>query len=151
MNKLTLLTIAIIVLIAAFLIIRANFSSNTQLEMADVSKSMINNEQMKSYSFLSGMRSDSYFPPFLVDKCEKILVELCITIEHEQPQNLKQLYRLTHNATNRINSLENEFYENDSEIETTARESIAMDFGAISKAYSFDDADIETLIATRSW
>ncbi|MBS2101057.1 DUF5713 family protein [Carboxylicivirga linearis] len=151
MNNFTLLTAAIILLVAAFLIIRKNKHCQIQFEMADVSKSMIQNEQMKNYSFLSGMRADSYFPSFLVDKCENILIELCIKIENERPQDLKQLYKLTHNATNKINSLEDEFFENDSEIETAAREIIAMDFEVIAKAYSFENADIETLIATRNW
>jgi len=147
----TLLSTAIIILVGAFLIIRANKGSNTQFEVADVSKNMIKNEQMKDYLFLSGMRSDTYFPSFLVDKCENVLVELCIRIENENPQNLKQLYKLTHDATNKINNLEDEFFENDSEIETVAREIIAMDFEVIAKAYSFENADNETLIATRNW
>jgi hypothetical protein len=151
MNNFKLLTAAIILLVAAFLIIRANKRGKTQFEIADVSKGMIKNEQMKNYSFLSGMRADSYFPSFLVDKCENILVELCIRIENESPQNLKQLYKLTHHATNKINGLEDEFFENGSEIETAAREIIAMDFEVIAKAYSFENADIETLIATRNW
>ena len=146
-----LLANVILLLIAAFLIIRANKRDKTKFEMTNVSKSMIQNKQMKNYGFLSGMRADSYFPSFLVDKCENILVELCIRIENEQPKNLKQLYKLTHNATNKINSLEDEFFENESEIETVAREVIAMDFEIIAKAYSFENADIETLIATRNW
>ncbi|NMF35154.1 hypothetical protein HHH56_10020 [Flammeovirga yaeyamensis] len=112
---------------------------------------MIKNEKMKNYNFLVDMRSDSYFPPFLVDKCEKILIELCLNIEKENPQNPKDLYKLTHLATNKINSLEDEFFENESEIETAARESFALDFGEIAKAYSFTDADIEELIGTRTW
>ncbi|GAB7087019.1 DUF5713 family protein [Marinifilum fragile] len=41
------------------------------------------------------------------------------------------------------------FCENDSEIETTAREIIAMDFYFIAQAYPFSKADIEELIARR--
>jgi len=46
--------------------------------------------------------------------------------------------------------LQEEFYENDSEIETAARECIAMDFEFIAKSYGFE-ADSEELIATRDW
>ncbi|TAJ14080.1 hypothetical protein DMA11_06845 [Marinilabiliaceae bacterium JC017] len=119
--------------------------------MAAISKDSIKNEQLKSYKFLDGMRNDSYFPSFLVDKCENILIELCIDIEHQQPKNLKELYKLTHAATRKFNSLEDEFLENGSEIETAARESIGMDFDYIAKAYSFDNGDVEKLIAPRNW
>ncbi|QWG10807.1 hypothetical protein EO216_23240 [Flammeovirga kamogawensis] len=112
---------------------------------------MIKNEKMKNYNFLVDMRSDSYFPSFLVDKCENVLIELCLNIEKEKPQNLKHLYKLTHYATDKINSLEDEFFENGSEIETAARETFAMDFGEIAKAYSFEEANIEDLISTRTW
>ncbi|MPN01681.1 hypothetical protein SDC9_148892 [bioreactor metagenome] len=36
-------------------------------------------------------------------------------------------------------------------METAARECIAADFEAIAKAYGFEDADVEELIALREW
>jgi hypothetical protein len=60
------------------------------------------------------------------------------------------LYALTHAATEEFNALAEEFEENDSELETAAREAIAEDFEWIAKAYGFD-ADIEELIAPRDW
>ena len=75
---------------------------------------------------------------------------LCGEIESEKPDDLDQLYVLTHRATNRFNDLQEEFAENGSELETAAREAIAMDFDFIAKAYGFD-ADVEELIATRDW
>jgi len=110
----------------------------------------IKNEALKEYSFLKDMYRDSYFPDFLVDKGKQILVELCIQIEKENPKTLEDLYKLTHAATDKFNDLENEFGENESEIETAARESIAEDFGFIAKAYNYE-ADVEELIATRDW
>jgi Family of unknown function (DUF5713) len=110
----------------------------------------LKNEEVKSYSFLEEMYEDDYFPSFLVDKGKNILIDLCFEIETQQPKNLGDLYKLTHLATNKFNDLENEFFENDSEIETAARECIAMDFGFIADAYKFD-ADVEELIATRDW
>lgn len=99
---------------------------------------------------LACMYSDSYFPKVLVDKCKNILLELCDNIETQNPQNHKELYTLTQAATIKINNLQDEFYEYDSEIETGARECLGADFDFIAKAYGFN-ADIEELIATRDW
>jgi hypothetical protein len=110
----------------------------------------LQNKLLQSYSFLENMYDDIHCPNFLVDKGKKILVNLCFEIEKKQPKNLDELYKLTHRATDKFNDLEQEFSENDSEIETTARECIALDFEFIAKAYDFE-ADIEELIATREW
>jgi|TARA_B110000116_G_C16354526_1_gene366941 hypothetical protein len=110
----------------------------------------LKNEKIIEYSFLKEMYEDQYFPNKLVDKGKNILINLCIKIETENPKNLEELYILSHKATDEFNDLQEEFYENDSEIETAARECIAMDFEFISKSYGFD-ADTEELIATRDW
>ena len=85
----------------------------------------------------------------LVKKGEDILVALCGEIERRKPSTLEELYALTHAATNQFNDLQGEFADQDSEIETGAREAIAKDFEQIAKAYGFVDADTEELIATR--
>jgi hypothetical protein len=110
----------------------------------------IENVEMINYHFLEEMYADDYFPNFIVDKGREILVNLCEAIELEKPKSLNELYKLTHAATEKFNSLADEFYENDSEIETAARECIGADFGNISKSYGFE-ADGEELIATRDW
>jgi hypothetical protein len=110
----------------------------------------IKNEKLIAYHFLEEMSQDSYFPKKLVNKGKAILIELCLQIEQEKPQNLEALYKLTHAATDKFNALSEEFDENDSEIETAARECIAMDFEFIAKAFNFE-ADVEELIATRDW
>ena len=109
------------------------------------------NENIKDYSFLKDMYHDAYFPDFLVDKGKNILLELCSQIESQKPENLDTLYKLTHAATDKFNELDEEFCKNDSEIETVARDCIGIDFDFIAKAYSFDEADVEELIATRDW
>lgn len=111
----------------------------------------IKNEKLKAYKFLKCMYSDSYFPKFLVDKGKAILIELCLQIEKTQPKNLAELYKLTHTSTKKFNALQDEFYKNNSEIETAARECIALDFEFIAKEYGFDKADVEELIAPREW
>jgi hypothetical protein len=119
--------------------------------MVDGDETMtISNQALSGYPFLKDMASDGYFPGFLVDKGKAILVGLCERIEREKPADLKALYALTHAATEAFNELAKEFEDNDSEIETAARESIAMDFAFIAKAYGFD-ADVEELIAPRDW
>lgn len=111
----------------------------------------IKNEKLKAYKFLGCMYSDSYFPKFLVDKGKVILIELCLQIEKTQPKSLQELYKLTHASTKKFNALQDEFDKHNSEIETAARECIALDFEFIAKAYGFDKADIEELIAPREW
>lgn len=111
----------------------------------------LTNEQTKKYPFLKDMYEDAYYPNNLVDKGKDILIDLCFQIEQKQPKNLEELYVLTHSATDKFNDLQEEFDENDSEIETVARECIGADFEFIATAYGFQDADIEELIATRDW
>lgn len=110
----------------------------------------LENEKIKQYDFLADMYADAYFPNFLVDKLKEVLLELCEKIEAEQPENLEDLYELTHAATELINELQEDFYEQDSEIETVARDAIGMDFEFIANSYNFD-ADVEMLIAPRDW
>jgi hypothetical protein len=110
----------------------------------------IANEKMRSYPFLAEMYEDDYFPKNLVDKGRLILVRLCERIESEKPQTLEALYQLTHAATEEFNELAGEFEEQESEIETVARDAIGVDFEAIAEAYGFE-ADVEELIAPRDW
>jgi len=111
---------------------------------------MIKNKMIAPESFLKEMYSDSYFPDFLVDKCKNILVRMCETIELHDPENLEELYSITHASTEEVNKLEEEFEENDSEIETAARDCLGTEFYNIAIAYGFE-ADMEELIATRDW
>jgi hypothetical protein len=68
----------------------------------------------------------------------------------KKPKDENELYVLTHAATNEFNRLAEEFDENESGIETAARDCIGVDFGFIAQAYGFN-ADAEELIATRDW
>lgn len=111
----------------------------------------LTNEQVKNYPFLREMYEDEYYPNNLVDKGKDILTNLCAHIEQKPLKNLEELYTLTHAATDKFNNLQEEFDENDSEIETVARECIGADFKFIATSYGFKDADIEELIATRDW
>ena len=111
----------------------------------------IANEKIKNHPWLADMYADGYFPDFLVDKIKVILLDLCEQIEREQPTTDEALLKLTHAATERINALAEEFEENDSELETGAREAMGADFDFIVRAYGFADIDIEDVIAPRDW
>lgn len=139
---------AYIIAIASLILISCN--GQQAKKQSIINKKDLKNEKMKEYVFLEDMYADSYFPNFLVDKVKAILVELCFDIEKTSPKNLDELYALTHSATIKINQLEDEFFEHNSEIETGARESIGQDFDIIAKSYGFD-ADVEELIAPRKW
>lgn len=123
---------------------------DTKMSNILVDQKALSNEKVKNYSFLECMYNDAYYPSFLIDKCKQVLLGLCKDIETTKPENLDTLYKLTHASTEQINALENEFNQNDSEIETVARECLAENFEHIARAYGFD-ADIEELIATREW
>jgi Family of unknown function (DUF5713) len=111
----------------------------------------LSNQSMNSYSFLTSMFRDSFYPDALVEKGKLILLKLCAKIEQLKPADLAALYVLTNLATDEFNELQQEFYDQNSEIETGARDCIAMDFDYIAKAYGFLDADLEELVANRDW
>lgn len=110
----------------------------------------ITNPKIADHKFLKEMYDDDYFPNFLVDKCKGILVELCIQIETKKPSTDAELFEFTHAATERINDLAEDFEDNESELETGAREALGADFAFITEAYGFD-VDIEEVIAPRDW
>ncbi|KAA9001399.1 hypothetical protein FJU30_07965 [Affinibrenneria salicis] len=97
------------------------------------------------------MYRDNYFPDLLVKKGEAILRDLCMQIESQKPDDLDAFYSLTQQSTDRFNQLAEEFDDQGSEIETSARECIGEDFVFIAKAYGFEQSDPEELIATRDW
>ena len=109
------------------------------------------NDRVASRAFLSDMYADAYFPKPQVDKVKAVLLDLCVRIEQERPATAEHFLRLTHAATEQINSLAEEFEENGSELETAAREAMAADFGFIAEAYGFGSVDVEDVIAPRDW
>ena len=111
----------------------------------------IENLKIDATKLLEGMYRDGYFPNHLVDKVRSAIIQACQEIESEKPATKEELYEITCRATEKINELQEEFYENDSEIETAARDDIALTFGYVAKTYGFPDADLEELVATRDW
>jgi hypothetical protein len=109
------------------------------------------NLKIDASKLLEGMYRDGYFPNFLVDKVRDVILDACREIEAENPKTYEDLYAITCRATEKINDLQEDFEENDSEIETVARDDIAVTFGYVAKTYGFPDADLEELVATRDW
>lgn len=144
-----MLYIAITIALMVFSCGRGQFHQEHE-EGKVVEQAAVANPKIQGHRFLECMHQDAYFPKFLVDKCKNILLELCQNIEKTKPNNLRELYALTHVSTEQINDLQEAFSENDSEIETAARDCIAAEFEYISEAYGFD-ADVEELMATRDW
>ena len=103
----------------------------------------------KNFILLEEMYLDPYFPDFLVDKI-KILIEVLIKKLEVGERDLDEIQEVLDSITIKINNLEEEFYDNNSEIETMARESIAY---TISYILSYFDIriDIEEAIRLRNW
>lgn len=108
------------------------------------------NTAVRDRAMLVDMYADDYFPKHLVDECKGILVSMCHRIETEKPADLPALYTITHDATELLNQLQPAFEENDSELETGAREALGEEFDVIARAYGFD-ADVEEMMAPREW
>ena len=109
----------------------------------------ITNEQILNHRYLPEMYDDGYFPDFLVDKCRAVFVTLCEAIEATKP-DVEALLKLTTVATEALNKLQQEFEENESEIETVARESLCGECDFILKAYGYD-VDVEDAMIEREW
>lgn len=81
---------------------------------------------------------------------QDILVTLCQRMETEAPADAAAVYALTHAATEAFNTLAEAFEEAESEIETAARDNIAVDVEAILTAYGHA-LDLEEALAPRDW
>ena len=95
------------------------------------------------------MFEDDYYPKFLVEKVEKLIrnvIEFLETGENDVEIVQKKLDEMTIG----INDLEDEFYENESEIETVARDSIGVTVEYVLKWFGID-IDIEEAIREREW
>ena len=111
----------------------------------------MNNLRIDTSKLLQGMYRDDYFPNDLVDRVRDAILKACKDIELEKPRTIEELYAITCRATESINDLQEAFEERDSEIETVARDDIAVTFGFVAESYGFADADLEELVATRDW
>ena len=103
----------------------------------------------ENYQLLADMYQDGYFPNFLVDKV-KDLVQNVISYLETGEQDLEKIQDQFDEMTLAINDLQEEFEENDSEIETAARDSIGETVEYILKWFQID-LDVEDAIQERDW
>ena len=99
--------------------------------------------------YLADMYQDGYYPDFLVDKVRALIVPVVASLEAGE-RGAKELQARFDAMTIGINDLEDEFLENDSEIETVARESIGQTVRELIDHFGLD-MDVETAIRERDW
>lgn len=95
------------------------------------------------------MYRDGYFPDFLVDKVKDLMQDVIGLLETGE-RNLEKIQNKFDEMTLAINELQEEFEDNDSEIETVARESIGETVEYILKWFDID-LDVEDAIRQRDW
>ena len=103
----------------------------------------------ENYVLLKDMVNDDYYPKFLVDKIKELMIPVIRLLENEET-NKDIIQSKLEEMTLAINELQEEFYDNDSEIETVARDSIAVTIGYIMEWFHID-IDMETAIRERDW
>ena len=103
----------------------------------------------KDYILLEDMTHDEYYPKYLVDKIKQAILQL-IDLLHSGTKDETIIQSKLDDITLFINSLLEQFDENNSEIDTIARESIAETIDYILKWYDIN-IDIEQAIRDRDW
>jgi len=104
---------------------------------------------LKEINYLEIMYKDDYYPNFLVDKI-KVLLEDVVQYLQQGSHSLEDIQAKFDEITLAINDLEDEFDQHHSEIESVARDSIAVTVMEILQAYNIE-LDIEDAIREREW
>ena len=102
-----------------------------------------------NYQMLAEMYQDDYYPDFLVDKISALLSKVITLLENDET-DLKVIQSALDEAVEGINDLQAEFDENDSEIETVARDTIGETVAYILEWFDIN-IDIEDAIGARDW
>lgn len=103
----------------------------------------------KNYKLLDEMYQDEYYPDFLVDKVKGELQKVIELLETGETDTEVIQERLDE-VVCAINDLQEEFYENDSEIETVARDCIGETVGYVLEWFGIP-IDVEEAIRERDW
>jgi hypothetical protein len=103
----------------------------------------------ENYVLLEDMVNDDYYPKFLVEKIKVLILSIISLLENGETDKDIIQNRLDE-MTVAINDLQEEFDENDSEIETIARDSIAVTIGHIMEWFNIA-IDMETALRERDW
>ena len=102
-----------------------------------------------NYVLLDEMYQDGYYPDFLVDKVKAELLNVIGLLESGET-DLAVIQEKLDEAVRAINDLQDEFDENDSEIETVARDCIGETVGYILEWFEIP-IDVEGAIRERDW
>ena len=102
-----------------------------------------------NYVLLDDMYQDGYYPDFLVDKVKAELLNVIGLLE-SGATDLAVIQEKLDEAVRAINDLQDEFDENDSEIETVARDCIGETVGYILEWFEIP-IDVEEAIRERDW
>ena len=103
----------------------------------------------ENYILLKDMVEDDYYPKFLVDKVKDCIAPVITLLENGETDK-EVIQEKLDKMTLAINDLQDEFDENDSEIETVARDSIGETVGDILDWFGID-IDVEDAIQERDW
>ena len=103
----------------------------------------------KNYKLLDEMYQDEYYPDFLVDKIKGQLQKVIRLLETGETDT-KVIQETLDQVVCAINDLQEEFDENDSEIETVARDCIGEAVGYVLEWFTIP-IDVEEAIRERDW
>ena len=102
-----------------------------------------------NYKLLDEMYQDDYYPAFLVDKVKDEIQKVIDLLESGETDTEVVQEKLDE-AVLAINDLQEEFDENESEIETVARDCIGVKIDYILKWFDIP-IDMEEAIRERDW
>lgn len=102
-----------------------------------------------NYKLLDEMYNDDYYPTFLVNKVKDELQKVIDLLESGET-DIEVVQEKLDEAVCGINDLQEEFDENDSEIETVARDCIGVTVAYILEWFDIS-IDIEEAIRERDW
>lgn len=102
------------------------------------------------YVLLQNMFEDTYYPQFLVEKIKWQFIHLIEFLEGTDVKEVSLIQDKLDEFTIFINNLQQEFWDQDSEIETVASESIANTLEYILKWFKVD-VGIEDALREREW
>lgn len=102
-----------------------------------------------NYKLLDEMYRDEYFPDFLVDKVKDEIQKVIDLLESGE-NDTEVIQDKLDEMTCAINDLQEEFDENDSEIETVARDCIGETVGYVLEWFGIP-IDVEEAIRERDW
>ena len=116
---------------------------------AQQEENSLKKKEKYSFDYLTAMYRDSYYPVFLVDKIKSIIDKTVIFIENNSSSKNK-IQEKFDEMTLSINNLQREFHENESEIETIARDSISKTIEDVLQFFKIDIC-LEDALRKRDW